>query len=95
MGKMLIMAKEKKLCKRCLLSDMGGQVYEERIARLLVLMDKEIKAEEELYKERLSICRGCEKLSGEDAAFGTCLACGCYVELRAAVKKNRCPYRFW
>lgn len=86
---------EKKPCKRCLLSDMGGQVYEERIKKLLLLMDKEIKAEEALYEERLSVCRSCERLSGGETTAGTCLACGCYAELRASVKKNRCPYRFW
>lgn len=95
MGKMLIMDKDKKPCKRCLLSDMGGQVYKDRIEKLLVLMDREVKAEEALYEERLSVCRSCERLSGEETTAGTCLACGCYVELRAAVKKNRCPYRFW
>ena len=26
---------------------------------------------------------------------GMCRACGCYVELRAAMRKNACPYEKW
>ena len=32
-----------------------------------------------LRESRLSVCQDCEKLNA-----GTCMACGCYVELRAA-----------
>lgn len=85
----------KKPCIRCLLSDQGGQVYRDRVERLLAMMDKDVKAEAALYEKRLAVCRSCEKLSGEETTAGTCLACGCYVELRAAVRKNRCPYHFW
>lgn len=82
-------------CKKCLLSDTGGQMYRDRIEKLLEMMDKDRKAEKALYEKRLSVCRSCEKLSGEEMTAGTCLACGCYVELRAAVRTNRCPQRYW
>ena len=26
---------------------------------------------------------------------GTCTACGCFVELRAALRTGHCPYRKW
>ena len=26
---------------------------------------------------------------------GMCRACGCFVELRAAIAANRCPYEKW
>lgn len=42
------------------------------------------------YEERLSVCTMCEKLHE-----GTCNACGCYVELRAAAKISHCPYKKW
>ncbi|MBR3461334.1 MAG: hypothetical protein IKH20_01530 [Clostridiales bacterium] len=45
---------------------------------------------EELEAERLDLCGQCEKLNR-----GTCLACGCFVEIRAATKKGRCPYGKW
>ena len=42
------------------------------------------------YKARLNVCRGCDQLSN-----GTCMGCGCLVELRAAYKKEKCPYGKW
>lgn len=42
------------------------------------------------YERRLSVCRSCEKL-----IEGTCMACGCYVELRAVAKVSRCPKKKW
>lgn len=44
------------------------------------------KASDELYKKRLGICKECDSLLS-----GTCLKCGCYVELRAAFKQQHCP----
>ena len=47
-------------------------------------------ASENEYNRRLDICKDCEKLSQ-----GTCLRCGCYVELRAASKNAHCPGKSW
>lgn len=58
----------------------------EAVKEYISALDEEIKAPEELYRARLEACRGCENLLS-----GTCLKCGCYVEMRAAVKGNRCP----
>lgn len=80
----------KRRCKRCLLREYDEAAYKEKLERVLLLMKPHEKADETLYEERLKICRDCEKL-----LEGTCLACGCYVELRAAGKKERCPYRHW
>ncbi len=60
-----------------------AQAVEEYISTL----DEEAKAPEELYRHRLQICETCENLLS-----GTCLKCGCYVEMRAAIKTNHCPY---
>ena len=46
----------------------------------------QMKAAEELYQERLALCKECEHLLS-----GMCLKCGCYVEFRAAFAKQRCP----
>lgn len=81
---------ERRVCKRCLLKEADEQAYYEKLDKLLKLMDEDIKAGTELYEKRLAACKECEKLSE-----GTCLACGCYVELRAAVGKNKCPYKYW
>lgn len=77
-------------CIRCLLQELDPARYEEEIARLLRLMHDEERAPEGEYERRLSICRGCEYLSK-----GTCNACGCYAELRAAPRNGRCPYKKW
>ena len=53
-------------------------------------IDKANKATDDMYEERLSKCTECDRL-----ADGLCRACGCYVELRAAVFANHCPYDIW
>lgn len=78
------------ICKKCLLSEFDEQAYLEKLDRVIKLMDADLRADEALFEKRLSVCKECDRLSE-----GTCLGCGCYVELRAAVKKNRCPYKFW
>ena len=80
----------RKRCHKCLLREMDEAAYMEKLHRYIVLLDSDVKAGEALYGGRLEICRACDYLEA-----GTCLACGCYVELRAAVKKNRCPYKKW
>lgn len=48
------------------------------------------RVEKERYEQRLAVCKKCDFLNA-----GTCGACGCYVELRAAARAGRCPYRKW
>ena len=48
------------------------------------------KADRQVYEARLNVCRGCDQLSN-----GTCMGCGCLVELRAAYRKEACPFRRW
>ncbi|MBO5167265.1 MAG: hypothetical protein J6B90_11795 [Lachnospiraceae bacterium] len=87
--------KEKIICKKCLLMDVDEKAYSEKIGRILKLTEQSRKADNILYEKRLTVCRGCEKLSTMGTELGTCLACGCFVELRAAIKENRCPYKYW
>lgn len=80
-----------RFCRKCLTRELadGGEIYrtlQEHIENL----DPEVRAADELYDERLSICRDCELL-----LQGMCRSCGCYVELRAAVRKNGCPEKKW
>ena len=44
------------------------------------------KVEEAVYQQRLALCSMCDNLLS-----GTCLKCGCYVELRAAFANQKCP----
>ncbi len=77
-------------CYKCLLREMDEEAYLRQLHRYIELVDQELKTPGELYQSRLAACKECDYLEA-----GTCQACGCYVELRAAVKKNRCPYKKW
>ena len=78
-------------CKRCLLREMADQEeYFRSLRDYIDNIDPDIRAAERLYEERLAVCRECEMLMQ-----GTCRKCGCYVELRAAVAKNVCPWGKW
>lgn len=81
---------EERICYRCLLRDFNRTKYENDIEKYINLIGKEDKADDELYNERLDICKSCDKLSE-----GTCLKCGCYVELRAASNNAACPAKKW
>lgn len=64
--------------------------YFATLKELIDNIDEEHKTDGMLYEERLHKCTECDRL-----ADGMCRACGCYVELRAAVKTNKCPYDIW
>lgn len=56
------------------------------LQKYIARLDDELKVEEEEYERRLNICQKCEYLLN-----GMCGKCGCFVELRALLKKNGCP----
>ena len=75
-------------CRRCLLEDMEDeQALYSLIQSHVALLAESEKTPEETYRRRLALCRACDQLSG-----GTCMQCGCYVELRAARRGMRCPH---
>ena len=73
-------------CKRCLLSEIDKDKYFENIYEYISLIPHEQKCSEELYRERLDLCKGCDSLVN-----GMCSECGCFVEVRAVRKISRCP----
>ena len=73
-------------CRRCLLRKSGFDDVLSEIKRCIERIKPDEKADEKLYRERLDKCGECEFLLS-----GTCLKCGCYVELRAAYRTNSCP----
>lgn len=85
-------ADNKKIPCKCLLKEAGEQELAENIAEYVSTLNEEIRADEKLYRKRLDICKGCANLLN-----GTCLKCGCYVEMRAAIADNRCPSeeKYW
>ncbi len=74
------------ICKKCLIRDMAEKSYTENLKSYMQRIDENIKVSEQEYEKRLSICKQCESLLS-----GMCLKCGCYVELRAMTKKQKCP----
>lgn len=82
----------RRVCKKCLLRDTQEGEYFKNMYEYIALLDPEIKADAELYEERLAACKACGHLLN-----GMCRVCGCFVEMRAAVRKNYCPAaeRFW
>lgn len=79
------------MCTRCLLRDMiEADSSMEMIEKYRAAIKAADRVTEEVYESRLSVCRECGKLNA-----GTCMACGCYVELRAAAAVSRCPKKKW
>lgn len=80
-----------RVCKRCLTKDMADRAaYFQNMYDYINHLDEAIKTNQPLYEKRLMICKNCDLL-----ADGMCRACGCFVEMRAAVRKNSCPYEKW
>ena len=83
---------EKKICKRCLLNEVFTQEEYEHMQKYIKDIDKLIRTEKDEYNQRLRICKNCDNLIN-----GMCRVCGCFVEMRAAIKENYCPNveRYW
>ena len=75
----------KKPC-RCLLFEAGQQDMARTVAEYVAGLDDAIRTPENVYRERLDLCRECPELMN-----GTCRLCGCYVETRAAKRVQGCP----
>lgn len=74
------------ICKKCLLLEAGEKAAYKTVKDYLYTLDDSLKVDKALYNERLSFCKKCEYLIA-----GMCRKCGCYVEIRAALKDKDCP----
>lgn len=81
---------EQRYCRLCEIKEQISGTISDYADRYMELIREEDRASEEAYATRLEVCLSCEKRSE-----ALCMACGCYIELRAAVKGNQCPYRKW
>ena len=81
------MTESREKCRRCLLEDMAGasdvKAAVEKAVRDLPPSDR---VSADTRRRRLDACRQCGWLLD-----GTCRLCGCYVEIRASVRRGRCP----
>ena len=85
-----VMQETKRICRKCLVRELEQAEEYQNMFAYIAQMDADIKTESFEYEKRLTLCKECEKLNQ-----GTCGACGCFVELRAAVKNKSCPYKKW
>lgn len=81
-----------RVCRKCLLREMREGEYFKNMYDYIAHLDSDVKADDVLYEKRLAACKSCEHLMN-----GMCRICGCFVEMRAAVRKNYCPApeHFW
>lgn len=84
------MMQPKRKCRKCLLAELDNEKLLEDVRLAIGRLPGELKVSEEEYDSRLAVCKECHYLNE-----GTCNACGCYVELRAASKTGKCPYKKW
>lgn len=79
------MADARKPC-RCTLLESGQADMAKLVRDYVDSLSADEKTDEATYTARLNICRTCDDLHS-----GTCALCGCYVEARAAKKRQGCP----
>ena len=60
--------------------------YYQSVLKYRKTLSTEEGISDEAYEKRLVACLGCNALTN-----GTCTHCGCFVEMRAALSKNKCP----
>ncbi len=77
-------------CRKCLLREMDKNAYMENLYAYIDRIEEDSKADKAVYEDRLAVCKECKYLNE-----GLCGACGCFVELRAVMKNNVCPYEKW
>lgn len=77
----------KPFCRKCLLEEYDPDGALLTVREIIAALPQEQRADEAEYRRRLDICSACDQLNG-----GMCGMCGCYVELRAAKKKQSCPH---
>lgn len=73
-------------CRRCLIRDTDQAVFFQNMYEYIRLLPEEDKVSSEEYERRLAICQTCNKLWN-----GMCGMCGCFVEMRAAMRIRSCP----
>jgi len=76
-----------KACRQCLLRDMLDKAeYEKTVERVRRALSEKARTPENEYEARLAACSACDQLQN-----GTCMLCGCLVEMRAMRRDMHCP----
>ena len=56
------------------------------------ILDKNKRANEDIYKERMDICQKCEFLF---TPTKQCMKCGCFMEIKTRIDNAYCPIEKW
>lgn len=81
------MAQKDTRCRQCLLRDtLDEAAYYRTVARFRETMNPRVRTPDAAYEARLDLCRACGHLQN-----GTCMRCGCLVEMRAMRLDMHCP----
>lgn len=75
-----------RVCRKCLLRGESEAEYFRTLENYIARLDEDVRVEQKVYEERLEKCGQCRNLLN-----GMCRLCGCYVELRAALRVRKCP----
>lgn len=75
----------KKFCRKCMIPDFVED-KDAFLSNYLKNLPDEERTEESVYQNRLKACAGCSEYLN-----GMCRHCGCFVALRAAVRRQSCP----
>lgn len=85
----MLLQDNKSKCRRCLLRDMTDENdYYQSVLRYRAELSPKKRTPDDEYEKRVLSCKGCEELQN-----GTCMQCGCYVEMRAARLDMHCPLK--
>lgn len=75
-----------RVCRKCLIREENQAEYFSRLDQYIAGLDEDDRVSQEEYERRLLLCGNCPRLMN-----GMCRLCGCFVELRAALKVRKCP----
>ena len=78
------------LCRRCLEKEIDIRELREYLDGYVRELPEDIRIDEAGYQSRLSLCEDC----AHRRSF-TCMHCGCYIQARAAKRRQRCPLGRW
>lgn len=76
-----------RVCRKCLLHAENREEFFRKLEAYIDNLSEEDRAGQTVYEARLAQCAACRHLTAD----GMCRLCGCYVELRAALRVRRCP----
>ncbi|MCD7736587.1 MAG: DUF6171 family protein [Lachnospiraceae bacterium] len=80
------MSENLRVCRKCLLNQETEEEFRAKLEEYIANLDEDVRVDQETYEKRLTICGKCPHIIN-----GMCRLCGCFVELRAAVKVRKCP----